>query len=83
MLDQQLSFKVGEQAPQSGSYCCAACDARGAGSAVQIDASHVFPFCATCKEAGKEEPDQLWIRAADRDSWHRRQATRWREMWKS
>ncbi len=82
MLKQQETFKLGERAPEAGRYFCAACDRQKIDSTIEVDEAQVFPFCATCKEAGRIEPDQLWLRVADREAWRNQQDTRWRELWK-
>mgnify|MGYP006267951973 CR=1 FL=1 len=82
MLAQQQSFKLGEWAPEAGKYVCAACDRRTVETVVDLDKAQVFPFCPKCKELGKDEPDQLWLRLGDREAWRRAHATRWREVLK-
>ncbi len=83
MLNQQDTFKVGEWAPEAGRYFCAACDRNSVESVVEVDASQPFPFCPSCKQAGRVEPDQLWIRLKDRDAFRQGHETRWRELWKT
>lgn len=82
MLGQQESFKLGEWSPAAGAYYCVPCDRQGVDSTVQLDAAQPLPFCARCKEAGREEVDQLWVRLEDRAAWRERERTRWRELWK-
>jgi hypothetical protein len=82
MLKQQESFKLGEWTPASGTYYCVACDRRSVESQVVLDEAQPFPFCPKCKEAGRDEVDQLWVRVEDRAVWRQREKTRWRELWK-
>ena len=82
MLNQQDSFKLGEWAPATAGYYCVACDRNQVDTTIEVETAQPFPFCPACKEAGREEVDQLWVRVADRDAWRLREKTRWRELWK-
>lgn len=82
MLSQQETFKLGEWSPEPGRYACIACDRAGRASTLEIDSGQAFPFCPACKDASRQEPDQLWIRERDLPDWRRREQTRWREILK-
>ena len=53
-------FKIGEPCQGAGIYHCDTCRRAGRDTRVELAVGGVFPFCATCRERGAEEPDVLW-----------------------